>query len=245
MTAVFVYGVPEDAHLWDDLRAELPDVPSVALSLPGFGRPLPEGFDATKEAYVAWLAAELERFDEPVDLVGHDWGGGLVGRIAFTRPELIRTWAIDTLPFFHGGSRWHDLAQKWQTPKLGERMMEAQDAMDEDARVAVLVEAGMTEPYARRVAPVDPVRNSSILTLYRSATEVFKEWEATAPAERPGRYITGAHDRYSSLRLGREVATRLGMQVVVFEDLGHWWLLQAPARGAAALRAFWASVPAS
>ena len=28
------------------------------------------------EEYAAWMAAELERLGGPVDLVGHDWGGG-------------------------------------------------------------------------------------------------------------------------------------------------------------------------
>ena len=153
MSAVFVHGVPEDAHLWDDLRTQLPDHETSALNLPGFGVPVPDGFEATKEGYVGWLIAELERIGQPVDLVGHDWGGGLVGRVAFTRPDLVRTWAIDTLPFFNPNSRWHDLARKWQTPGVGEQVMAYQDALTEEQRVAALVAAGMTEAYARHVAP--------------------------------------------------------------------------------------------
>ena len=38
---------------------------------------MPEERPATFVAYRDWLAGELTRaFEEPVDLVGHDWGGG-------------------------------------------------------------------------------------------------------------------------------------------------------------------------
>ena len=40
--------------------------------------PVPDGFGATYLDYRDWLVGELERFDAPVDLVGHDWGGGHV-----------------------------------------------------------------------------------------------------------------------------------------------------------------------
>ena len=60
MTAVFVHGVPEDQHLWDELRAELPHAQTAALNLPGFGAPLPEGFSATKDGYLAWLVHERD-----------------------------------------------------------------------------------------------------------------------------------------------------------------------------------------
>ncbi len=92
MTAVFVHGVPETPAVWRGLLAALDRPDTVALSLPGFGSARPAGFGATMDEYVAWLAAELERLGDPVDLVGHDWGGGFVARVASTRPELVRSW---------------------------------------------------------------------------------------------------------------------------------------------------------
>jgi len=81
MPVVFVHGVPETPEVWGPLRSKLSRDDVVALQLPGFGCARPEGFGATKEEYVAWLVAELERLQgaDPIDLVGHDWGGGLVG----------------------------------------------------------------------------------------------------------------------------------------------------------------------
>src|ERR1700710_2022152 len=99
MTIVLVHGNPETAAIWDPLRAALGRDDVVALSPPGFGAPVPDGFDATSDEYVTWLIDELEALRDagrdPIDLVGHDWGGGHVQRLAAARPDLIRSWATD------------------------------------------------------------------------------------------------------------------------------------------------------
>ncbi len=74
--AVFVHGNPETPAIWGPLLAELQHPDVVTLSPPGFGAPVAEGFGATADEYVAWLASELEKQAGPVDLVGHDWGAG-------------------------------------------------------------------------------------------------------------------------------------------------------------------------
>ena len=86
---VFVHGVPETHHLWNGVREALGRNDTIAVACPGFGTPRPAGFAATKEAYVDWLVAELEKIGEPVDLVGHDWGGAFTLRIASIRPDLF------------------------------------------------------------------------------------------------------------------------------------------------------------
>lgn len=79
--------------------------------MPGFGTPLPAGFAATKEGYLAWLCDELARLPAPIDLVGHDRGGILAMRLALTRPELIRSFVTDAIGFIHPSFVWHDLAR--------------------------------------------------------------------------------------------------------------------------------------
>jgi pimeloyl-ACP methyl ester carboxylesterase len=123
MTVVFVHGVPDTHRVWNDLIAHLKRRDVVTLSLPGFGAPVPDGFAATKEAYVDWLIGELERFPEPVDLVGHDWGALLTYRAVSLRIDLIRTWAAGGSPI-DSSYVWHDAAQAWQTPELGEQVMQ-------------------------------------------------------------------------------------------------------------------------
>jgi hypothetical protein len=40
----------------------------------------------------------------------------------------------------------------------------------------------------------------------------------------------------------RRAARRAGARVEVLGGLGHWWMTEDPARGASALRAFWATL---
>jgi pimeloyl-ACP methyl ester carboxylesterase len=120
MTIVFVHGNPETDAIWDAMREQLGRDDVVALSPPGVGAPVPEGFGATSEEYRDWLEDELAKIPGPIDLVGHDWGGGHVMRIAIERPDLIRSWCTDIGGCFDPEYVWHDMAQVWQTEGAGE-----------------------------------------------------------------------------------------------------------------------------
>ena len=115
MPAVFVHGVPDTARVWDPLIAATGRADAIALALPGFGAPTPDGWTASKESYAAWLEAGLVEIGEPVDLVGHDWGALLSQRVASVRPDLIRTLAVGSGPL-EEEYEWHAMAQAWQTP---------------------------------------------------------------------------------------------------------------------------------
>ena len=93
MPAVLVHGVPDTPHLWEPVRSHLSRDDVLAPALPGFVGDEPDGWDATKESYLAWLVAQVEALGEPVDLVGHDWGGILCVGVAGSRPDLVRTLA--------------------------------------------------------------------------------------------------------------------------------------------------------
>src|SRR5262245_37931341 len=124
MPVVFVHGVPDTERVWNHVIARLGRDDVATVSLPGFGCPAPDGFAATKEAYTEWLLAELIRFGEPVDLVAHDWGAILAVRAASLRPDLIRSWAAGGAPI-DSEYEWHQAARLWQTPQVGEQVMEA------------------------------------------------------------------------------------------------------------------------
>lgn len=143
MTVVLVHGNPETDVIWGPLVEALGRDDVVRLSPPGFRAPLPVDFPATFLAYRDWLEAELERFDEPVDLVGHDWGGGHVVNVVMHRPELVRSWASDVVGLFDPDYVWHDMAQVWQTPGAGEEVVEAMIGAPFDDRVAQLTGFGI------------------------------------------------------------------------------------------------------
>ena len=241
---ILVHGVPESAALWDRLREQLGG-DSVALALPGFGVPRPEGFGATKDEYVDWLVGEIEQFDVPVDLVGHDWGAALTYRVATTKGELLRSWVADVANVMHPDYTWHDFAQIWQSPGAGEEFFAGQaDASAADTAAgyeAMGVPAGDT---GALVPLGDPVMASCIMDLYRSATpRIFDTWgDALTPTSAPGLVLHAADDPFGDEVLSSEVAAMLGARTETLSGVGHWWALQDPAQPASVLNAFHASV---
>jgi pimeloyl-ACP methyl ester carboxylesterase len=243
MPVVFVHGVPEAAAIWTPLLAELGRDDAITLSPPGFGAPVPDGFGATSDQYLAWLTGELAELTGPVDLIGHDWGAGHVSRVAATRPDLIRSWGIDLAGIFDPEYVWHDLAQAWQTPEVGEQTVSAMFSGSVDELAAGYVGLGMTPEAARACAEAGgPEMGRCILALYRSARQpALTEWgrQLDAAQRRPMLVINATEDGYvGGPELAHRNAERFGAQEVVLDGLGHWWMLQDPARGAAALAGF-------
>lgn len=245
--AVFVHGNPETAAIWGPLLAELRHPDAVTLSPPGFGSPVPDGFGATADDYAAWLVSELERQEAPVDLVGHDWGGGHVIRVAIERPDLVRSWASDIAGCLAPDYEWHDMAQVWQTPGAGEEAVAGVAAMPVADRASMLESLGMTAEVAASVAQsMDATMGRCILALYRSAAQpaMARLGEVLgAAAARPGLVIVPSEDGYTGgEERARWSAGRAGARVAVLRGLGHWWMVQDPATGAEALREFWSAI---
>jgi pimeloyl-ACP methyl ester carboxylesterase len=212
MPAIFVHGVPETHDIWDGIRGRLSRKDTVAVSLPGFGTDLTEGFGCTKEDYLGWLVSEVEKIGEPVDIVGHDWGALLTERLATVRPDLVRTWAAGGGAIDEGYT-WHQIAQMWQTPGLGEQVMAG---FTEDALVAAIAPEGVPEDVARAMARrVDDRMKAAVLPLYRSAVNVGKEWGPDLDGmQRPGLLIWGGKDPYMGLEFAQRMAARTKAQII-------------------------------
>jgi pimeloyl-ACP methyl ester carboxylesterase len=241
MLAVFVHGVPETHRTWDAVRERLARDDTIALALPGFDAPVPNGWAATKEEYAEWIVQQLEAVGEPVDLVGHDWGSILVQRVASTRPDLVRTLACGAGPLDRDYV-WHDLAQAWQTPDVGEQIM---TGLTPDAlRVGLEAELGPGAA-ATMAAHLDETMKACILPLYRSAVTVGAEWQdavdALGESDRgmPFLAIWGRDDIYAPPEYGRRLAARLHGDYLEL-DTGHFWPITRPAPVAEALETLWA-----
>lgn len=238
MPAFFIHGVPDTAELWDGVRSHLKRHDVVALNMPGFNAPVPDGFDATMDSYAAWLIARIEELGEPVDIVGHDWGSVLTQHIVQQRPDLIRTWAAGGGPV-DVEYVWHDMAKAWQTPGVGEQVMQA---FTPDALVEGLTPQGIDEVTARKVAShVDDAMKDCVLKLYRSAKDVSATWPMLDNKDLPGLVLWGAGDPYCPAGFAQRLGDRTGAKVVVFEDTSHWWPTQRPKEVAALLEELWAS----
>jgi pimeloyl-ACP methyl ester carboxylesterase len=236
MPAVLVHGVPDTSQLWGGVRRHLSRNDVVTPNLPGFASPVPAGFNATKEEYVAWLIGQLEAIGEPVDLVGHDWGSLLVQRVVSTRPDLIRTWAAGA-GTVDREYVWHELAQMWQTPNVGEQVMEA---MTGDALADGLAEQIGRENALEVGKHVDDTMKDCVLKLYRSAAGGFGDWhDAVDKIDKPGVVFWGADDPYVTPNFGERLAQRTHARLVMFPDSGHWWPATKPAEVATELEQLW------
>lgn len=247
MPAVLVHGNPETAAVWDDLIPLLHADEVITLSPPGFGAPVPEGFGATAPEYAGWLAGELQRIEGPIDLVGHDWGAGHVMGVVNVAPDLVRSWASDIAGALDPEYVWHDMAKAWQTPGAGEVAVAAMVSAPQEARAGIFVANGARPELAARLAEgIDAEMGRCMLPLYRSAAQpAMAEFGAdlSGLASKPGLVIIATEDHFTGGEaLARRTAERAGAQVAVLEGLGHWWMLQDPAAGAAALNAFWATL---
>ena len=245
MVVVLVHGNPETDAIWDPLVEVLGRDDVIRLSPPGFGAPLPDGWPATYLDYRDWLEGELTRFDAPVDLVGHDWGGGHVLNAVMHRPELVRSWVSDVVGLFDPDYVWHDLAQVWQTPGDGEALVDAMMGGTPQERAEPMVEHGGLTPEvaAKMAAAQGPEMGRAILLLYRSAAQpalAKAGGQLEKAAARPGLSLLATEDHYvGSDEIRRRAAERAGAHTEVLEGLGHWWMVQDPARAAAALTHFW------
>ena len=247
MTIVLVHGNPETEAIWDDFVPHLRNDYVVRLSPPGFGCAIPSGFDCSTDAYRDWLAGELAKLEKPIDLVGHDWGGGHVIRIAMDRPDLIRSWTSDILGAFDPDYVWHDLAQVWQTPNVGEQAVAQMLGMPAKARAERYESLGMTSAIAEKVAAgANGDMGRAILALYRSAAQpVMRDLGAGLPqaSARPGLALIATEDFYcGGEKLARPSAERARARVAMLEGAGHWWMCQQPKQAADAISAFLANL---
>jgi pimeloyl-ACP methyl ester carboxylesterase len=228
MTVVLVHGNPETDTIWGPLVDALGRDDVVRMSPPGFGAPLPDDFGATYLDYRDWLEKELAGFNGPVDLVGHDWGGGHVVNVVMHRPELVRSWASDVVGLFDPEYVWHDLARVWQTPDEGEKLVDELLGGTVQDRAERMAAFGIPLDFATTIAPAQGPEMAEVGRALENA------------AARPGLSLLATEDPYIGAdEIRRRAADRAGARTEVLEGLGHWWMLQDPARGAEALARFW------
>lgn len=247
---LFVHGNPETSAIWRPLTRELVARGCARVehvSPPGFGAPVPDGWNATQREYRDWLVDVVESFGEPVDVVGHDWGAGHVYGMLTARPANAVTWAADCGGLVHPDYTWHDAALGWQTPEVGEAMVEGLVGLPMSDKVAAFVGLGMSADVAESVAEgVDETMGRCILALYRSAAQpAMRELGdriAGTGDTTGGAVIIPTADPYPGTpQMARDVANRLGATVIELDGRGHWWMLEDAAGAAAALVSFWSA----
>nr|WP_070958885.1 alpha/beta hydrolase [Hyphomonas sp. Mor2] len=240
---LFLHGVPDTPAMWDPLIGELglDQTEFRAPAMPGFLEPLPNGFDASKEAYVDWYIGQIESAHSergPVDLVGHDWGALITVRVASLRPDLVRTWCVaNALP--HPEYKWHRMARMWQTPVLGELITAV---TRKEALCKALHAAGVPADLASREASHwSPHMREAILKLYRSAKTTGSEWwEDTQNLPERGLVFWGADDPYVPTWVAEKFCAHTGASLEIQEGTGHWSIIERADVLANLLKSHWA-----
>ncbi len=248
---VCVHGNPETAAIWGPLSEALGDRGRdaiVALSPPGFGAPVPEGFDPTMESYAEWLVGELESIragGSEIDLLGHDWGAGHVYGALARRPDLARTWTGDIAGVLHTDYVWHDMAQAWQTSGVGEEVVAGFTGASLDDRTSLFVGLGLPGAIAAELAEgLDAEMGRCILRLYRTGAQpaVGQLGDRLASMELPPGLVVDAElDAYVSSELSNAVSARLRTETLHLAGRGHWWMVHDVDPVADALTSFWSS----
>jgi pimeloyl-ACP methyl ester carboxylesterase len=250
-TVVLVHGNPETDAIWEPLTAALAErghTDVIALSPPGFGAPVPDGFDPTMDAYADWLVGELETIratGTEIDLLGHDWGAGHVYGALSRRPDLVRTWTGDIAGVLHTDYVWHDMAQAWQTPDLGEEVIAGMTTTSHDDKLALFVGLGLPDDIAAQLATgLDEEMGRCVLRLYRTGAQpaVGQLGDRLADMELPpGLVVDAEHDAYINSEQSNEIAERLGAETLRLDGRSHWWMVADIDPVADALIAFWSA----
>lgn len=249
-TVVFVHGNPETADIWSPLIVELRQrgIDNViTLSPPGFGAPIPSGWNATVIEYRDWLIEQLENIGGEIDIVAHDWGAGHTFSALAARPELVRSWAADCVGLMHPDYVWHDAAQGWQTPEIGEAMVQGMVDMPDDAFIETFGALGMTPIVAGQVKKgINADMARCILALYRDAKQptMSRLGERFFLAQpRNGLVIMAENDHFAGTQESmEEVAGIVNADTAFNSGVGHWWMCEKPAVAAQVLIDHWESI---
>lgn len=249
-TVVLVHGVPETDAVWGPLTEALVErgrTDVIALSPPGFGVPIPDGFDPTMDSYAEWLVGELASIratGTEIDLLGHDWGAGHVYGALRRRPDLIRTWIGDIAGVVHRDYVWHDAAQAWQTPGIGDQVVGGMTAASTD-KVALFARMGLPADLAPKLAAgLNDDMGRCILRLYRTGAQPAVGDLGVALAAMdlpPGLVVDAELDAYIPSELSNDIARQLDAEVLRLDGRGHWWMVDDLDPVADALVAFWSS----
>ena len=152
------------------------------------------------------------------------------GALAYLDDHLHgREWVVGGAPL-DPDYEWHPAARAFQTPGMGERVMES---MTPAALQQALVAAGVPDADAAEAGRhVDPTMKRCIL--------VGTEWtDDLRRVTAPGLVLWGERDPYAAPRFGARLAERTGARFVSLPGCSHWWQLERPDDVADELRRFW------
>ncbi len=250
---IFLHGVPDSGDMWLPVAAHLAGYRCIIPDLPAFGRSTADpGYDLTlanRGAFVEHLLESLE-IDGPVTLVAHDHGGLFTAAFAVRHPHRVaRLVLMNTL--YDGAYKWHGWARIWRTLLLGELSMWMMDTplapqilLKEFRRGSGNRGISMQHVHAT-MEHFSPSMRAMWLRLYRETDPGIMGGEDEQLRQVIGQVPTlvlwGLHDPYLPVELA-EKWERAGAEMLRYGEHGHWLMVEAPEKVAAAMAAFFSRI---
>jgi pimeloyl-ACP methyl ester carboxylesterase len=227
-----------------------PELPGVAIDLPGFGlSEAPTDHDYSLAAHAAAVAALIEaEGGRPVHLFGNSLGGAVSVRLAVERPDLVRSLTLisPALPVFR--LKWTNLHMPLMLlPGLPGVLFRLPPASTADARAELFISlcwADETQLHPdRRAEAVAEVRHRegfehtdrAYVESLRGLAGGFVArgegnlWSYAARVERPTLLVFGRRDKLIDVSIAERAGRTIrGAELVVMDDVGHVAQMEAP-----------------
>ncbi|MBI3798466.1 MAG: alpha/beta fold hydrolase [Deltaproteobacteria bacterium] len=205
----------------------------IAPDLPSHGRDKTPVSAVTLQAYVEAVCHILDAQREPVVLVGHSMGGGIITQTAEYRPDKIKTLVYLTALLPANGESMGDVLRRNTASVLPSNIVPAADPGAMMVREEVLTEAFYGDCSAEDVALAK-------LSLVPQATAPLRTPLQTSAANFgriPRVFIECRRDQAHSLSFQQSVYTAFPGQQVITMDTSHSPFFSAPGELAAHLAA--------
>jgi pimeloyl-ACP methyl ester carboxylesterase len=224
---VFIHGSGDSARIWAHVIGQLPEIPCVALDLPGHGALLEQpGMDTPSvRDYAAFVRGEIERRGLiGARVVGHSLGGAIALQLALDAPD-----ALSGVALVGTGARLRVLPAVLDAARS-----------DQEAAQRTLAQIGfapehddLSERYLRELEPLAPGMLYRDLAACNSFDCVAELGRITCPAL----IVVGAEDRLTPPKYALFLRDHLTRAILVeLPGAGHYLPHEAPATLAGALR---------
>ena len=243
---LFVHGNPGSSADWEQLVRQAGQIGrAVAIDMPGFGRAdKPPSFPYSVTGYARHIQRLVQALGlTRVHLVAHDFGGAWGLAWAANNLSSLASLTLIDIGVLRG-YRWHRYARIWRLPLLGQLF----NALVATAPVrrALLSRAragGVPRDHVQRMlTDFDRGTRRAVLRLYRSNVDRDTRRAMLASLRQytgPVLVLWGRRDPYVPVEFAeRQKEVWPQARVVVFDESGHWPMLDAPERTASAVVPF-------
>lgn len=236
---VLIHALPLDSSMWDQVRAEIPDIDLITVDAPGFGdSPAGSEFSDTPSipAYASAIKDVLDESGvEQIKIGGLSMGGAVAAEFVSQYPQMVTGLALmdtgigaddaqrrefrENMARMAENGQAYDAVASWTTTMLSPNASdEVRESLDQRFRV---------------------IPGSALAWIQRAMAYRFDRTDAVELVDGPVYFIRGIDDATCSLEYLMQLALRAEQpRIVEIEDAGHFSADEQPAALAKILAEF-------